>query len=391
MTGLNYVTSTLWGMIILSSMLVAGCLNSSPLITTTPTSPLQAITITQETQSLADPVSSATPFSPLPTPTPSPPSSPTPLDTISPLLTPTITPTEPPVRFAVIGDFGSGDKNAAAVANLVKSWHPDFIITTGDNNYPDGEWETIDKNIGQFYIDFIQTDESSYGPGAQTNRFFPSLGNHDWNTLDRDDQGPRPYLRYFHNLPGNGRYYDFIWGPVHFFAIDGDYREPDGVNANSIQAAWLRDKLADSTSPWKVVYMHHPPYSSGHHGSITWMRWPFQEWGASVVLAGHDHTYERLVIDGFPYFVNGLGGGARYNFKTPLEGSQVRFRDDWGAMLVGATAETMLFHFITVEGLIIDTYRLGVGTYDPLIPAHLNQSLFFPMLVRTGLITTITP
>ena len=196
--------------------------------------------------------------------------------------------------------------------------------------------------------------------------FFPSLGNHDWDTQDRDNQGPRPYLKYFHNLPGNGRYYDFVWGRVHFFAVDGDYREPDGFDKNSIQAAWLRDSLAGSNSPWKVVFMHHPPYSSGHHGGIGWIQWPFQEWGASVVLAGHDHTYERILRDGFPYFVNGLGGDARYNFSTPVEGSQVRFRDDWGAMLVGATDETMLFHFITVEGIIIDTFRLGSGTYDPL-------------------------
>ena len=140
----------------------------------------------------------------------------------------------------MIGDFGSGDTNAEAVANLVKSWNPNLIITTGDNNYPDGEWEAIDKNIGQFYIDFILTDESQYWLRAETNRFFPSLGNHDWNTQDRDGQGLCPYLRYFHNLPGNGRYYDFVRGPVHFFAIDGDYREPDGFDENSTQATWLK-------------------------------------------------------------------------------------------------------------------------------------------------------
>lgn len=58
-------------------------------------------------------------------------------------------------RFAVIGDYGSGRPQEQDVANLVKSWNPDFIITTGDNNYPNGEASTIDPNIGQFYHDFI--------------------------------------------------------------------------------------------------------------------------------------------------------------------------------------------------------------------------------------------
>ena len=83
------------------------------------------------------------------------------------------------IRFGVIGDFGSGSTSERDVANLVKSWSPDFIITVGDNNYPDGAASTIDGNIGQFYHSFIYPYSGSYGAGAATNRFFPSLGNHD--------------------------------------------------------------------------------------------------------------------------------------------------------------------------------------------------------------------
>jgi tartrate-resistant acid phosphatase type 5 len=90
------------------------------------------------------------------------------------------------------------------------------------------------------------------------------------------------------------------------YIIDGDYREPDGFDENSTQATWLKVGLEESTSPWKVVYIHHPPYLSGYHGSIVWIRWTFQEWGASVVLSGHDYTYKRILRGGFPYFVNNL-------------------------------------------------------------------------------------
>jgi hypothetical protein len=120
------------------------------------------------------------------------------------------------VRLAVIGDYGTASKKEEAVANLVKSWNPDFIITVGDNNYPDGTALTIDPNIGQYYHDFIFPYNGIYGSGSATNRFFPSLGNHDWRAT-----GALPYLNYF-TLPGNERYYDFIWGPVHLFALDSD-------------------------------------------------------------------------------------------------------------------------------------------------------------------------
>src|SRR5689334_15914290 len=82
--------------------------------------------------------------------------------------------------FAVIGDYGSGEQPEADVANLVKSWNPDLIVTVGDNNYPNGDGKTIDKNIGQFYHEYIYQYNGQYGSGSQTRRFFPTLGNHDW-------------------------------------------------------------------------------------------------------------------------------------------------------------------------------------------------------------------
>src|SRR4051794_38411966 len=131
-------------------------------------------------------------------------------------------------RFAVIGDFGVDTKDEAAVAKLVKGWRPDYIVTVGDNNYPNGEAATIDLNIGQYFHDYIGGYTGSYGAGSgTTNRFWPSLGNHDWYSAT----GAAPYLAYFPMLPGNGRYYDVAIGPVHFFSVDSDAHEPDGIDA----------------------------------------------------------------------------------------------------------------------------------------------------------------
>ena len=212
-------------------------------------------------------------------------------------------------RFAVFGDYGYDTQAELDVANLVKTWDVDFIITTGDNNYNLGAADSIDRNVGKYYHDFIFPYLGDFGSGATVNRFFPSLGNHDWNTA-----GAVPYLDYF-TLPGNERYYDFVWGDAHFFAIDSDFREPDGdfidvytKNPGSTQGRWLEQNLTSSTSCWNIVYMHHPPYTSHHHGNQTWMQWPYQDWGADVVMAGHDHAYERLIVDGLTYFVVGTGG-----------------------------------------------------------------------------------
>lgn len=277
-----------------------------------------------------------------------------PTSTVSALLSATTIPSATPfpvTRFAVIGDYGLAGNPARDVSDMVKAWVPDFIITTGDNNYPDGMPETVDENIGQYYHAYIYPYIGKYGQGANINRFFPAMGNHDWSvTLGKT------HYDYF-TLPGNERYYDFTWGPVHLFAIDSDSREPDGVGRSSVQAEWLRDKLETSEAEWKIVYMHHPPYSSsGDDGSIDWMQWPFKEWGATAVLSGHSHVYERLIVDGFPYFVNGLGGGPRYTFNDPVPGSQVRFRNDYGAMLVEATKDQISFQFITRGNKIIDTF-----------------------------------
>jgi predicted phosphodiesterase len=257
-------------------------------------------------------------------------------------------------RFAVIGDFGDAGSAEEDVANLVHSWNVDFVITLGDNNYPDGEASTIDENIGQYYHQYIYPYVGSYGAGSpDVNRFFPSLGNHDWHT-----NPPQPHYDYF-DLPNNERYYDFVWGEVHFFVIDSDSDEPDGVSENSVQGQWLQNALSTSTSTWQIVYFHHAPYSSSsNHGSQEYMQWPFKEWGADVVMAGHDHTYERLIIDDLLYFVNGLGGRSKYGFGTPIPGSQVRYNDDYGAMLVESYQDSIVFKFYSRANELIDVYTL---------------------------------
>lgn len=260
-----------------------------------------------------------------------------------------------PVTFAVIGDFGVAGSKEAKVAEMVKGWKPEYIVTVGDNNYQKGAASTIDANIGQYYHQFIYPYNGSYGAGATTNRFFPSLGNHDWQAPNA-----QPYLDYF-SLPGNERYYDIVINEVHLFIVDSDEQEPDGITKTSAQAMWLKDKLAESNSTWKIVIMHHAPYSSSaNHGSTPELQWPYKEWGADVVLAGHDHSYERLAVDGLTYIVNGLGGNPNiYEFATPLPGSLVRFNEDHGALAATVSPSQLQFRFHRLNGDLVDSVTLS--------------------------------
>ncbi len=263
-------------------------------------------------------------------------------------------PTSPSqVRIAVIGDYGWAGPAEQQVAELVDSFRVDFVITTGDNNYPVGAAETIDDNIGQYFSELIHPYLGSYPSSATENRFFPVLGNHDWYTEDA-----APYLAYF-TLPGNERYYDIVRGDVHFFAIDSDEREPDGISADSVQGQWLKRGLESSTAAFKLVAMHHPPFSSGPHGNSPLLQWPYAAWGADVVLAGHDHGYERLEVDGIPYIVSGLGGASLYSYGEPVEPSLVRYSEHYGAALIEADSRELKLSFFDVDGRLIDSTAIA--------------------------------
>ena len=115
------------------------------------------------------------------------------------------------------------------------------------------------------------------------NRFWPTLGNHDY------DRGLTNYTNYF-TLPNNERYYAAPpVDDIQFFVVNANDQEPDGTSSTSKQAMWLKGALAASTATWKIVLFHQPAYSSGEQGNTLNMRWPFQQWGASAVINGHDH------------------------------------------------------------------------------------------------------
>ena len=257
-----------------------------------------------------------------------------------------------PVRFVVFGDSGKEGARQDAVRDQLDTVPFDLILHTGDIVYGDG-------SLDRFEHDFF----GPYAELLESVPVFPTSGNHDY----RNDRGA-PYFQVF-ALPENGgadgveRWYSFDWGDVHFVALDTE-------QLGEAQSAWLARDLANNQLPWKVVYLHRPPYSSGYHGSSRAVREAFSpifaEHGVQVAFAGHDHDYERTrVIDGVTYFVTGGGG---HSTRAVGHSAFTAFSEDvLHFVYTEVQGDTMLVHAIDATGREFDSVRIPRGPAPDLL------------------------
>ncbi len=199
-------------------------------------------------------------------------------------------------ELSVLGDLGERSADQYALLDQLENLPNDLVLLTGDVGNPDGTLENFDENFFGVYSSMLGEVP-----------FYPVSGNHDYLT----DKGS-VYLQVF-SLPENGgraaaeRWYSFDWGDAHIVALDTE-------EIGATQAAWLEADLAEHASArWKIVILHRPPFSSGMHGDNEdvkeWFVPIFERAGVDLVLAGHDHDYERFVpIGGVSYVVTGGGG-----------------------------------------------------------------------------------
>jgi predicted phosphodiesterase len=240
------------------------------------------------------------------------------------------------VRFAVIGDSGTGDRAQYETAKqLIAYWAKfpfTFVIMLGDNIYGSERPQ-----------DFRAKFETPYAPLLSGKvEFYASLGNHD-------DQNQRFYKPF--NMNGE-RYYTFKKGGVRFFVMDSNYMDP-------AQVQWLDKELQASGSDWKIPYFHHPLYSSGMHGSQVELRKIveplFLKYGVDAVFAGHEHFYERLKPQkGIQYFTSGGAAKLRDGDIANLGMTAVGFDTDLSFMLVEVAEDELFFQTISRLGRTVD-------------------------------------
>ena len=248
--------------------------------------------------------------------------------------------------FAVVGDFGSGTSDETAVASLIQSWHPDFVLTVGDNAYPMGSKELLDRDIFRPYAAVMR--ESAW---------FPTLGNHDVEA-----NGGKPELEAFDSL-GNGRWYRFTWGDVALVVLDSDA----SVEPGSPQLRFARRSLAPD-SCFRFAAWHHPPwepagrpFSPGLRRNIVPLA---EKAGVQVVFVGHLHAYARSrPRHGVVYVAVGTGGATLDDDARKLTIPLARVvQGRFGALRVDVAPHEARFSYETVDGRVRDQFRVTCST-----------------------------
>lgn len=209
-----------------------------------------------------------------------------------------------PVTFVAYGDTRSLPDRHAKVCDAIAAERPEFVLHTGDL-VADG------RNLASWVPEFFR-------PAGKLMRnvpMFACLGNHEGNSR---------YYFDFLSLPMGERYYSFDVLDMHFIALDSCI----DFDRGSEQYKWLISDLEEhKDARWKFVFLHHPPYTSGNHGSVDENGVPKEKgirtgrrlmpqlaakYGITAVFSGHDHAYERSERDGTFYIVTGGGGAPNY-------------------------------------------------------------------------------
>jgi len=255
---------------------------------------------------------------------------------IGPALKLPVTPNS--VRFAIIGDNGTGERPQFEVARQMETFRKDFpfdfVCMLGDNIYGSKTAEDFRKKFEQPY-------EPLRSAGV---KFYASLGNHDHTS----ERLYKPF-----NMDGQ-RYYTFKNANVQFFVLDSNYMDP-------AQLEWLERQLSGSGATWKICYFHHPLYSHGKfHGPDLDLRARLEpmlvKYKVDVVLNGHEHVYERVKPQqGIYYFVLGNSGELRPHNLNPSADTEKGFDTDRTFGLIEIAGNQFNFQIVSRAGATVDS------------------------------------
>jgi acid phosphatase type 7 len=257
---------------------------------------------------------------------------------------------------------GTGSRSSChhrAVSDLMVNRNLAAFLPLGDNQYEDG-------SLAKF--------RASYDPtfGRLKTITRPVVGNHEYLTT-----GAAGYFDYFGLQAGQrGQgWYSYDIGRWHLIALNSICGKVGGCGPDSPQGRWLKADLAAHRNSCTLAYLHHPRFSSGHHGNATALQPLWQalyDAGAEILLSGHDHVYERFApqdpagnadpVRGIRQFVVGTGGKNHYAFTNPsgIANSEVRDAATYGVLELALGDNGYRWRFVpSAGGTFTDS---GTGT-----------------------------
>lgn len=258
----------------------------------------------------------------------------------------------PPMRIGVIGDSGYGQPVTYALAERMASFNPDFVIHTGDVVYEMAEDSSPHAAYARkFYAPFA--------PVLQQAPVYPVVGNHDvlpetfW-------EGDAFYYHAFPPIPDSSadrrQWYALEFGDVQIVMLDTQTFYGEGRREE--QQVWLEERLADPRFSITITVFHVPPYGNGLHpndGLPVQAAWVplLKSANVPLVLCGHEHYYERLIINDVTYVTTGGGSAILYAPGEPLLGSQIVSRLSH-FVLLEVFPDHIALRAINAEGAVID-------------------------------------
>lgn len=263
------------------------------------------------------------------------------------------TTSEQSITFAVLGDNGSGGRHAMDVARQMARTYQQtpygVVLLAGDISYY-GAIEDRYEDV------FVRPYRPLIDAGVEWEL---AIGNHEIEEK-RSENAAAEIEAQIQRFGKPNTFYTVTHGPMDVFVLDSSTPAATGEKAEE-QLIWLEQALAESDAQWKVAMLHHPPYSSGKHGSNLAVREAveplFIEGGVDIVFTGHDHHYERThPQSGIVYVLSGAGcklsDVGESDFTAHAE-STLEF------VLVEIEGNTMDVQAIGVDGTVIDRFQIN--------------------------------
>ncbi|MEX2030979.1 MAG: metallophosphoesterase [Anaerolineales bacterium] len=264
------------------------------------------------------------------------------------------------VRLVALGDSGYGDPLTLELAAAAAAFAPDATLHLGDLVYRGEEEGTAAAAYARKFYHALE-------PLLVSGPIYPVLGNHELDGPVSRDGAPY-YFSAFPTLPewccgdegstGSREWYRVVFGTWQFLFLNSQafYGYGDGEAQN----AWLERRLGDAEFFATVPVMHIAPFSGGLHttdgGPLRSVWHPrFVAADVPLVLAGHDHNYERFLVDGVSYVVSGGGSRVLYAKEEELPG-EVIFAARNHFLLLDLGPDGFQVQAITELGEVIDQY-----------------------------------